>query len=59
MLVLKQHGYLLFVLHYRNCHIFNKFCCLFAYSKLFIGIFVLMLINLSFYHHFINLLKLH
>ncbi len=59
MLVLKQHVYLLFVLHYLNCHIFNKFYCLFAYSNLFIGIFGLMVTKWSFYHHFINLLKLH
>lgn len=59
MLVLKQHVYLLFVLHYLNCHIFNRFCSLFAFSKLFIGIFVLMLNKWLFYHHFVNLLKLH
>lgn len=59
MLVLKQHIYLLFVLHYLNCHIFNRFCCLFVFSNFFIGIFVLMIINTLFYHHFINLLKLH
>jgi hypothetical protein len=56
MLVLKQHVYLLFVLHYLNCHIFNKFCDLFVFSNYFIGIFVLMVTKRSFYHHFINLL---